>query len=157
MRKRNVAIHSFTPHKGAFQDPFQSTYCSYCVTQGHICSNLNVHHSLFKRQPPLKKTALPFADPNSTHNSPIAIFPGLPATGPTLPLPSTQLKLPVCDLFFLSMELTALKGSSLLAADVQGSWAHQECSLYDARRGMCHINSGTRGGHQPVRTLLRCH
>lgn len=99
----------------------------------------------------------PFADPNSTHNSPIAIFPGLPTAGPTLPLPSTQLKLPVSDLLFLSMEPTALKGSSLLAADVQGSWAHQECSLYDARRGMCHINSGTRGGHQPVCTLLRCH
>lgn len=164
MRKRNVTIHSFTPNKGAFQDPFQHTYCSYCVshkdTSAPTLTCTAARRRLFKRQPPLKKTSLLFVDPNSTtrftHRHFPRALPPSPHRRPNAPLPSTQLKLPVCDLLFLSVELTAQKGSSLLALNVQGSQAHQECSLYDVKRGLCHIISGTRG-HQPLRTLLRTH
>lgn len=148
MRKRNVTVHSFTPHKGAFQDPFQHTYCSYCVshkdTSAPTLTCTAARCSLFKWQPPFKKKPASLSlTPIQRHASPVAIFPGLchrlPTASPMLPLPSTQLKLPVCDLLFFSVELTAQKGSSLLALNVQRSQAHQECSLYDVKRGLCHI------------------
>lgn len=70
MRKRNVTIPSFTPHKGSFQDPFQCTYCPSCVshkdTSAPTLTFTAVRRSLFKPQPPLKKTSLLLVDPNST-------------------------------------------------------------------------------------------
>jgi len=65
MRKRNVTIHSFTPHKGAFQDPFQCSYCPCCVsrkdTSAPTLTFTVARRSLFK----WKKTSLLLVDPNS--------------------------------------------------------------------------------------------
>lgn len=98
------------------------------VTQGHICSDLNVQRGLSKWQKP----PFSFTDPNSATRFTHRHFPRArsptPHRQPNVPIPSTQLKLPVCDLLFLSVELTVLKGSSLLAPDVQGSRARQEGS-----------------------------
>lgn len=124
-RERNVTVRSFTPRKGAFQDPFQSTYCSYRVSHKDTSASTLTCSTVFPndRTPPSISLT-----PIQRHASPVAIFPGLGHRQPNVPIPSTQLKLPVCDLLILSVELTVLKGSSLLAPDVQGLRARQEGS-----------------------------
>lgn len=85
------------------------------VKQGHVCSDTQPYLTTACIKGPLL-----FTDPNSTvyftHAASVS-----PYRRAKTPLPSTQLKSPAGDLLFLGLEATALKGSALLAPDVQRS------------------------------------